>query len=133
MAGRTQADPVIIEHALAAIDEARVSRLLCRLVDTPSPTGSERACADVLAEHLTQAPVRVELQAFHGTRANVLASLPRAGTDGVRLMLCGHLDTGGYGDPAEDYPTLGPLGPADVARAIVADGVVSGLGAFNMK
>jgi acetylornithine deacetylase/succinyl-diaminopimelate desuccinylase-like protein len=109
MAGSLQADPATVERALAAIDAERVSRLLCRLVDTPSPTGSERACAEVLAEHLAQAPVRVELQAFHGTRANVLASLPQAGTDGIRLMLCGHLDTGGYGDPAEDYPTLGPL------------------------
>src|SRR5262249_10952522 len=64
---------------------------------------------------------------------NVLASLPQAGEDGVRLLLCGHLDTGGYGDPTEDYPTLGPLGPADVAHAFVEDGVVSRLGAFHME
>jgi acetylornithine deacetylase/succinyl-diaminopimelate desuccinylase-like protein len=133
MAGNPPPDPATVERALAAIDEERVGRLLCRLVETPSPTGSERACAEVLAAHLAKAGLRVELQTFHGTRANVLASLPQAGEDGIRLMLCGHLDTGGYGDPAEDYPTLGPLGRADVAHAFVEDGVVSGLGAFNMK
>ena len=123
----------IAQRALAAVSEERVTSLLIRMVETPSPTGSERACAELLAAHLERAGVRVELQSFQAQRANVLASVPTAGEDGVRLMLCGHLDTGGYGDPAEDYPSIGPLGPADVARAFVEDGFISGLGAFNMK
>jgi acetylornithine deacetylase/succinyl-diaminopimelate desuccinylase-like protein len=130
---RPAVDDATIERALAAVSEERVASLLVRMVNTPSPTGRERACAELLAAHLEECGVRVELQAFQAQRANVLASLPQAGEDGVRLMLCGHLDTGGYGDPAEDYPSIGPLGEADVARAFVEDGVVSGLGAFNMK
>ena len=40
------------EGVLAAVSEERVVGLLRRLVDVPSPTGDERACAEALAEHL---------------------------------------------------------------------------------
>ncbi|HEY7065530.1 MAG TPA: M20/M25/M40 family metallo-hydrolase [Chloroflexota bacterium] len=121
------------ERALAAIGEERVVGLLRRLVDTPSPTGDERACAETLADHLRGVGVPADVQPFGGSRANVLARAPGRG-DGVRLMYCGHLDTGGYGDPALDYALHGlRLGPADQPRSFVADGVVYGLGAYNMK
>jgi acetylornithine deacetylase len=122
----------IAERALARIDEERIVRLLCRLIDTPSPTGEELACAEVLAEHLRQVGVTAELQRFYSDRANVIGRVPGRGA-GIRLMFCGHLDTSGRGDPEYDYPAYGMLGPGDLPRAIVEDGIVYGLGAFNMK
>jgi acetylornithine deacetylase/succinyl-diaminopimelate desuccinylase-like protein len=121
------------ERALAAVSEERVLGLLRRLVDVPSPTGDERACAEALAEHLGGVGVPADLQCFGDRRANVLARAPGRG-DGVRLMYCGHLDTGGYGDPARDFALHGlRLSAADRPRSFVADGIVYGLGAYNMK
>src|SRR5438477_6626754 len=124
--------PDLAERALAAVSEERVVALLRRLVDVPSPTGNERACAESLAEYLAGVGVRADVQRFGASRANVLARVPGRG-DGVNLMCCGHLDTSGYGDPALDFPLHGPIGPADLPRSFVEDGIVFGLGAFNMK
>jgi acetylornithine deacetylase/succinyl-diaminopimelate desuccinylase-like protein len=122
----------LVEKALAAVSEERVIGLLRRLVDVPSPTGNERACAEALAAHLTAVGVGAEVQDFGASRANVLGRVPGRG-DGVSLMFCGHLDTSGYGDPARDFALNGPLGPADLPHSFVEDGIVYGLGAFNMK
>src|SRR5215212_4608911 len=120
-----------VEEALAAVSEQRVVDLLRRLIDVPSPTGDERACAEALAAHLSAAGVGAEVQPFGASRANMLGRVPGRG-DGVALMFCGHLDTSGYGDSAHDFPLHGPLGPADLPRSFVEDGIVYGLGAFNM-
>ena len=122
----------IAGRTLQFISEERVVALLCRLIDASSPTGSEAACAEVLAQHLRAMGIDTEVQRFHGSRANVIGCLP-GGANGVRLMLCGHLDTTGTGDPEVDYPGYGTLGPGDLPHAFVEDGVVHGLGAFNMK
>ena len=122
----------LAERALAAVSEERVVALLRRLVDVPSPTGAERACAEALADHLLSVGLRADLQPFGASRANVVGRLAGQG-DGVNLMFCGHLDTGAYGDPARDFPLNGPSGPADLPRSFVEDGIVYGLGAFNMK
>jgi acetylornithine deacetylase len=122
----------IVARALAAVSEARVVALLRRLVDVPSPTGDERACAEALAEYLDSVGVRAAVQPFGASRANVRARLAGQG-DGVNLMFCGHLDTSGFGDPALDFALHGPTGPADLPRSFVEDGIVFGLGAFNMK
>jgi acetylornithine deacetylase/succinyl-diaminopimelate desuccinylase-like protein len=117
---------------LAAIDEDRVVDLTCRLIDVPSPTGDELACAEVLADYLDTFGIAVELQRFGERRANVVARVG-TGDGGARPMLCGHLDTTGTGDLRLDYSGYGPLRAEDVARAELRDGMISGLGAFNQK
>jgi acetylornithine deacetylase len=104
-----------VETALARIDEARVVDLLCRLINTPSPTGSEAACAEDFARALTEAGIDAEVQHFHGERANVIAGY--GDSDGVDLMFSGHLDTSGSGNPVEDRAGLGSVGLADRPKA----------------
>jgi acetylornithine deacetylase len=48
-------------------------------------------------------------------------------------MFCGHLDTSGSGDPERDGAGTGVVRPADRAQAFIRDGIVYGLGAYNMK
>jgi acetylornithine deacetylase len=117
---------------LARIDESRAVEILRRLINVSSPTGNEARCAEELADILNGAGVPIEVQRFQGTRANVVGTLQGSG-DGVSLMLCGHLDTSGTGDPALDRASLGTVGAADRPQAFVSDGVVYGLGAYNMK
>src|SRR5262249_52466056 len=93
------------ERALAAVSEERVVALLRRLVDVSSPTGTERACAETLAEYLGGVGVQADIQRFGVSRGNVLARVPGRG-DGVNLMFCGHLDTSG--PPAAPAPRRSP-------------------------
>jgi acetylornithine deacetylase len=117
-----------------AIDRVSVDRLVetaRRLIDVPSPTGAEGACAIELAERLDDHGVEATVDAFEADRANLVASVGRD-DDGVGVVINGHLDTTGYGDD-RDRAWLFEAGPTDTSRAIVADGVVAGLGAYNMK
>jgi acetylornithine deacetylase/succinyl-diaminopimelate desuccinylase-like protein len=103
-------------RALAAVSEARLVDLVSRMIATPSPTGDERACAEVVASHMSAHGLVTDVQVFQERRANAIATLPGSG-NGVRLMFNGHLDTSTGGDP----------------RLRVENGIVHGLGAFNMK
>lgn len=78
--------------AFAAIDVDRIVDLTRRLIDVASPTGDELGCAQLLVDFFERHHVPVELQRFGDRRANVVA---RTGdtADGIRLMLCGHMDT----------------------------------------
>ena len=125
-------DSADLARALEFVNEERVVDLLCRLIDTPSPTGHEVECAETLADFLRSHGVPANVQRFHGSRANVISRLAGKGS-GIGLMFCGHLDTTGTGDPKEDYPAFGELGPGDLAASFVEDGIVHGLGAYNMK
>lgn len=125
-------DAAVVQRALDLVNEERVVQLLCRLIDTPSPTGTELACAEMLAQHLEAVGVAAHVQRFQGGRANMVGRVPGK-RNGLRLMFCGHLDTSGSGDPDHDYPAYGPLGPGDLPHAFIEDGIVHGLGAFNMK
>ena len=122
----------IAERTFGFINEERVVGLLCRMIDAASPTGSEGACAEVVAQHLRATGIATEVQRFNAGRANVIGCHPGK-SNGVRLMFCGHLDTTGTGDPEIDYPGYGMLSAGDQAHGFVEDGIVHGLGAFNMK
>ena len=86
-----------------------------RLCETPSPTGSERAVADLVLVELDQLGVEVhEDEAAGPTRAgagNLIARVP--GTGDGWVMLCAHLDT---------VPEDGPI------EAELADGVFRSAG-----
>ena len=100
-----------IEQALSRIDQDVVTRLAVDLVSIPSPTGSERAVAEFVAEHMARGGLEVTLQEIGPTRANAIG-IVRGEGDGPRLMFNGHLDTSITGIDAEDYPMTGPSGPA---------------------
>jgi len=81
---------VAVESAGVSRDYA--TRVLSRLVDTPSATGAELECAQVLAEELAALGLRTQVQHFAPGRGNAVGTL--AGTGGGQdLLICGHLDT----------------------------------------
>ena len=121
----------LLAEALAAVDAERLLATTRLLIDTPSPTGNEAACAAALAARLRAAGVRATVDRFDGRRANVLASVGEDAA-GVEVMLNGHLDTTGYGDD-RDRSWLIRLVDSDLPRSALVDGIVSGLGAYNMK
>jgi acetylornithine deacetylase len=60
-----------------------------RLIDIPSVSGDEDACARFLAAHLEAAGYRVELQQVEGARANVIANTKAR----PRVVFSTHIDT----------------------------------------
>jgi acetylornithine deacetylase/succinyl-diaminopimelate desuccinylase-like protein len=121
----------LVRRALEAIDVVRLTETARTLIDVPSPTGAERRCAEALADRVATPALVVDVDVFDPERANVLARTG-LGAGGIDVVLTGHLDTTGYGD-ARDRPWLLSHGRSDVAEATVSDGIVSGLGAYNMK
>ena len=134
----TDATPAWLPRALAAIRQDRVVEIAAALVDAHSPTGQELPAAEALESVLRRHGLSPSLDRFAPGRANLVASAGaghrgQSGSDRrSHLMFCGHLDTTGYGDE-RDRPWLHELAPSDLPRAHVEDGVLSGLGAFNMK
>jgi acetylornithine deacetylase len=109
------------------IDERRLVDLALRLVSTPSFTGSEEACAALLAEELHSLDLQVQWQQVEDGRANVLGTWPGAG-GGPTLMFNGHLDTSYSGRE----PWLAGI-PGFRPEGFERDGRVYGLGISNMK
>jgi acetylornithine deacetylase/succinyl-diaminopimelate desuccinylase-like protein len=109
------------------IDERRLVDLALRLVSTPSFTGSEERCAQVMERELRQLGLEVMWQPVEDGRANVVGTWPGEG-GGPTLMLNGHLDTSYSGDEPwlRDIPGFRPAG-------FERDGRIYGLGISNMK
>ena len=109
------------------IDERRLVDLALRLVSTPSFTGSEEACARVMAGALEELGLQVMWQQVEEGRANVVGTWPGDG-GGPTLMFNGHLDTSYSGDEPwlRDIPGFRPEG-------FERDGRIYGLGISNMK
>lgn len=115
------------QQVVEALDHDAVVAFLARLVETPSPTGSEEQAAVVVAEYLNSTSAQVELQRFAPGRANVVARLPGRG-GGSSIMLNGHLDTSYTGEE----PELD--GPGYKNQAVLVDGTwMYGNGVHNMK
>jgi acetylornithine deacetylase len=109
------------------IDERRLVELALKLVSTPSFTGSEAACAALLAEELRSLRLQVQWQQVEDGRANVLGTWAGAG-GGPTLMFNGHLDTSYSGRE----PWLAGI-PGFRPEGFERDGRVYGLGISNMK
>jgi acetylornithine deacetylase len=109
------------------INERRLVDLAVRLVSTPSFTGSEEACARVMATELDDLGLKVMWQQVEDGRANVVGTWPGEG-GGPTLMFNGHLDTSySGGEPwLRDVPGFRPEG-------LVRCGRIYGLGISNMK
>ena len=109
------------------IDERRLVDLALRLVSTPSFTGSEEACARVLADELDGMGLDVMWQQVEEGRANVVGTLPGTG-GGPTLMFNGHTDTSYSGEE----PWLRGI-PGFRPQGFERDGRIYGLGISNMK
>jgi succinyl-diaminopimelate desuccinylase len=125
-------DTGALKAALDAVTTEDAVHLVRALVDIPSPTGAERACAVYLHDYMQEAGVDARLQEVEPGRANVVAAV-RGQSNGRALMLNGHLDTTFYGEEAEDYAVHGTFRPNDYPRSFELDGAIYGLGSFNMK
>jgi len=109
------------------IDRRRLIDLALRLVSTPSFTGSEEACARVIARELEELGLDVMWQQVEDGRANVVGTWAGEG-GGPTLMFNGHLDTSYSGEEPwlREIPGFRPEG-------FERDGRIYGLGISNMK
>ena len=122
-----------IGRAQAAVAGEELLELTARMVDIPSPSGEERALAEFLVDFMGASGLEARYQAMDGSQGNAVARRRGAGS-GPDLMLYAPLDTAFAGDAEEDAPWIDLDDRADLrARAVVADGVVTGLGAHNPK
>src|ERR687896_165973 len=109
------------------IDQRRLVDLALQLVSTPSFTGSEEACARVMARELEELGLQVMWQQVEDGRTNVVGTWPGEG-GAPTLMFNGHLDTSYSGKEPwlRDIPGFRPEG-------FERDGRIYGLGISNMK
>lgn len=122
----------LIKDAIARINEEKLIRLVCNLIDIPSTTGEERECAEFLVRYMKEAGLEAKLQEITDRRANAIGMLRGIG-EGSSLMFNGHLDTAGTGIEEEDYAAMGPLAAGYKPKSYSKDGFIFGLGANNMK
>src|SRR5262249_43942697 len=98
----------------------------CDVIDIPSPTGEELEMGLYMQNAWRQLGLDVTWQAVEEGRANVVGRWVGAG-GGKNLMFNGHMDTSNTG--REDF--LAGIGYKP--RAVVKDGLIYGLGIYNMK
>lgn len=119
------------KKVLELINRDELVKIACDLVDIPSPTGSEKACADYIIERYKAAGIKVLPQIFEDGRSNAIGLIKGKGT-GPRLMLNGHMDTSFVGNltgPEEHMPDL----PGYRPKAVIDGDWIYGLGVYNMK
>ncbi len=111
---------------LDAIREPEIVSMCCDVINIPSATGHELAMAEYMRAAFQRLGMHVTWQPIEDTRANVIGRLEGLG-NGRNLMFNGHMDTSNTGD--EDFLT----GIGYKPHAVVKDGMIYGLGIYNMK
>jgi acetylornithine deacetylase len=117
------------EHARGitdAVDEQGIVSMACDVVNLCTPTGAELEMARYLRGAWEGMGLRTEWQEVEDRRPNVIATWRGAGA-GKRLMFNGHMDTSNTG--REAFLT----GIGYKPRAVVKNGMIFGLGIYNMK
>ena len=112
----------ILNHVL----EEELVSTCCDLINIPSPTGTELNLAEYLRAAFQSLGLAVTWQQVEDTRANVIGRLEGASA-GDCLMFNGHMDTSNTG--GEEFLT----GIGYKPHAVVKDGMIYGLGIYNMK
>jgi acetylornithine deacetylase len=120
------ARPSLADRVLAHIDERALVEMCCDVVNIPSPTGSELEMANYMRTAFGHMGLEVTWQEVEEGRANVVGRLNGSG-NGRCLMFNGHMDTSNTGRE----PFLTGLGYKP--HAVVKDGMIYGLGIYNMK
>lgn len=119
------------QKVLSLINRDELVKIACDLVDIPSPTGQEKACADYILERYRKAGIKILPQVFEDGRSNAIGIIKGKGT-GPTLMLNGHMDTsfvGNFTGDEEHMPNLPGFRP----KAVIDGEWIYGLGIYNMK
>jgi len=115
-----------VRGILDAVDEPGIVSMACDVVNLRTPTGAELEMARYLRTAWESMGLRVEWQEVEDQRPNVIATWRGAG-GGKRLMFNGHMDTSNTGHEA----FLSGIGYKP--HAVVKNGMIYGLGIYNMK
>ena len=119
-------DASLADKITSQVREDELVAMCCDVVNIPSPTGEELAMGHYMRSALTEAGLQVTWQEVEEGRANVIGRLEGAGT-GKNLMFNAHMDTSNTG--RETYLT----GLGYKPKAVVKNGMIYGLGIYNMK
>ena len=119
-------DHKLAERILAAVREEEIVAMACDLINIPSPTGEELQMAEYMRSTLQQLGLEVTWQEVEDGRANIVGRWTGSG-EGQNLMFNGHIDTSNTG--REEFLT----GIGYKPHAVIKDGVIFGLGIYNMK
>jgi len=114
------------EAILSHICEEDLVTMCCDLINIPSPTGMELSMAEYMRAAFQGLGLTITWQQVEDARANVIGRLEGEG-NGKCLMFNGHMDTSNTGE--EDFLT----GIGYKPHAVVKDGMIYGLGIYNMK
>ena len=123
---RSSLDAKLVEKILASVREEEIVAMACDVINIPSPTGEELQMAEYMRSALQGLGLNVTWQEVEDGRANVVGRWPGSG-GGKNLMFNGHMDTSNTG--REEFLT----GIGYKPRAVLKDGVIYGLGIYNMK
>ena len=119
-------DSSLVEKILASVREEEIVAMACDVINIPSPTGEELQMAEYMQRAVQQIGLTVTWQEVEDGRANVVGRWPGSG-GGKNLMFNGHMDTSNTG--REEFLT----GIGYKPHAVVKDGLIYGLGIYNMK
>jgi len=124
--GRPAIDNRIKAAILNSIREEEIVAMCCDVINIPSPTGAELNMAESMCAAFQRLGLTVTWQQVEEARANVIGRL-EGEANGKCLMFNGHMDTSNTGD--EKFLT----GIGYKPHAVVKDGMIYGLGIYNMK
>ena len=119
-------DPKLAERIVAEVKQEEIVAMSCDVINIPSPTGEELQMAEYMQRALQQLGLNVTWQEVAAGRANVVGRWTGIG-GGKNLMFTGHMDTSNTG--REDFLT----GIGYKPNAVVKNGMIYGLGIYNMK
>lgn len=116
----------LAEAIVAQVSEQDIVSMSRDVINIPSPTGSELEMARYMRAAMEEMGLAVTWQEVEEGRANVIGRLEGCGR-GKSLMFNGHMDTSNTGQ--EPFLT----GVGYKPNAVVRDGLIFGLGIYNMK
>jgi acetylornithine deacetylase len=116
----------LAERILSNISEQEIVALARDVINIASPTGEELEMSRYMRSTFEQMGLEVAWQEVEEGRANVIGRLEGSG-DGKNLMFNGHMDTSNSGRE----PFLSGIGYKP--NAVVKNGMIYGLGIYNMK
>jgi acetylornithine deacetylase len=116
----------LAEKILAQVSEEKLVALATDVINIPSPTGEELEMARYLRGAMEALGLIVSWQEVEDGRPNVIGRWEGRG-GGKSLMFNGHMDTSNTG--REGFLT----GIGYKPKAVVKEGLIHGLGIYNMK